>query len=297
MNRPHIIRRHYFIRAVILLGLALYIGYLSRSNLLHYYIAPDMEIWIRYSAIPLAIMSLCLAYQALFRKETALCDCDRPLSVSLFKNTAMYGLFLLPLLLGTLLPDQALGSMAAAKKGMTLGSPLLSYSSDQLDRVFQAPDPYNSEFAEVAKIIYPQEIIDVTPEAYSEIVGAIELFHDQFVGKKIKISGFIYEDRTIQQDHEFILGRFLVQCCTADANPFGIMIKTDQLNLLEHELSALQQDNWIVVEGIVASGFKNGKEIVAIAATDISLIPAPDTPYVYPNGDVMNYFESELGSP
>ncbi|MNM81884.1 hypothetical protein D3C81_938990 [compost metagenome] len=279
MNRPHIIRRHYFIRSLILLGFALYIGYLSRSDSLHYYIAPDMVTWITYSTIPLTIMSLSLAYQALFHKANKLCDCERPLSQSIYKNISIYGLFLFPLLLGILLPDQALGSMAAAKKGMTLGSPALS--SDQLSTMFKAPDKYNVEFAEIAKIIYQQKIIEVKPEVYSEIIGAIELFKDQFVGKKIKISGFVYADQSLKQDHEFILGRFLVQCCTADANPFGVLIITDQ------SIESLQKDSWIEVQGVLRTELREGKEIIAISAEQITQISRPDTPYVYPSGDAI----------
>ncbi|SDF92045.1 TIGR03943 family protein [Fontibacillus panacisegetis] len=279
MNRPHIIRRHYFTRSLILLGFALYIGYLSRSDSLHYYIAPDMITWITYSTIPLTIMSLSLAYQALFHKEDKLCDCERPLSQSSFKNISMYGLFLFPLLLGILLPDQALGSMAAAKKGMTLGSPVLS--SVQLSSMFKAPDKYNTEFAEIAKIIYQQQVIEVNPEVYSEIIGAIELFKDQFVGKEIKISGFVYEDHSLKQNHEFILGRFLVQCCTADANPFGVLITSNQ------SIASLQKDSWIEVQGVLRTEIRKGKEIIAISADQITQIPRPDTPYVYPNGDAI----------
>lgn len=123
MNHSRIIRRHYWARALILLGFALLIAHLTQSGALHYYIGPRMEPLLRFCPIPLVVMAVCLAYQALFQRSAALCDCERPLSVSRWKNVTVYGLFLLPLLLGTLLPDQALGSSAAAKKGMSLNSP------------------------------------------------------------------------------------------------------------------------------------------------------------------------------
>ncbi|MNM94351.1 hypothetical protein D3C81_1067490 [compost metagenome] len=166
---------------------------------------------------------------------------------------------------------------------MTLGSPVLS--SDQLSTMFKAPDKYNLEFANIAKIIYQQQVIEVKPEVYSEIIGAIELFKDQFVGKKIKISGFVYEDHSLKQNHEFILGRFLVQCCTADANPFGVLITTDQ------SIDSMQKDSWVEVQGVLRTELRDGKKIIAITAEQITQIPRPDTPYVYPNGDVMR----ELG--
>lgn len=129
MNHPRVIRAHYFARSLILLGFALFIAHLSKAGALKYYIAPTMEPYIRYCPIALVLMAVSLAYQALFQKAAVLCDCERPLSASSWKNAAVYGLFLLPLLLGALLPDQALGSSAAAKRGMSLTSPSLPQSN------------------------------------------------------------------------------------------------------------------------------------------------------------------------
>lgn len=288
MNHPRVIRAHYFARSLILLGFALFIARLSGSGALHYYIAPRMEPLIRYSPIPLAVMAVCLAYQALFQKSAALCDCERPLSVSRWKNGVVYGLFLLPLLLGTLLPDQALGSFAAAKKGMSLSSPLLA--AERLEDIFQTPDPYNAEFAELAKRLYPEEIIEVRPEIFSETIGAVELFQEQFRGKKVKLSGFVYQEPGAEaSDREFILGRFLVQCCTADSAPFGIVVTSEQ------PLRQLEQDAWLEVEGTIEPQTRQGKEIITVAAERIREIPRPDTPYVYPSGDSVEAWESQMG--
>ncbi|WP_059051528.1 TIGR03943 family putative permease subunit [Paenibacillus senegalimassiliensis] len=284
MNQPLIIRRHYLIRAFILLGFALFIAYLTRSGALYFYIAPRMEPLIRYVPIPLVVMAVCLAYQALFQRSAALCDCERPLSVSGWKNTAVYGLFLLPLLLGSLLPNQELGSFAAAKKGMSLSSPLLA--SEQLEEIFKAPDPYNTEFAALAQRLYPEPIIEVKPEIFSETIGAIELFQDKFRGKKIRLSGFVYQNEDlIKESKEFVLGRFLVLCCTADSSPFGVIITSDQ------PISGLAKDAWLEVEGIIEPQTRQGKSMITIKAQRLSAIERPATPYVYPNGDSIQVWD------
>ncbi|MGG6312317.1 TIGR03943 family putative permease subunit [Paenibacillus macerans] len=288
MNHPRVIRAHYFVRSLVLLGFALFIAHLTSSGSLHYYIAPRMEPLVRYSPIPLAVMAICLAYQALFQSSTALCDCERPLSVSSWKNGVVYGLFLFPLLLGTLLPDQAMGSSAAAKKGMSLSSPLLA--AEQLEEIFKAPDPYNAEFAELAKRLYPEEIIEVRPEIFSETIGAIELFQDRFRGKKVKLSGFVYQEPGAAADaHEFILGRFLVLCCTADSAPFGIVITSGQ------PLGRLAKDAWLEVEGTIEPQTREGKQIITVKAENIREIARPDTPYVYPSGDSVEAWDNSSG--
>lgn len=281
MNHPRVIRAHYFARSLILLGFALFIAHLSKAGALKYYIAPSMEPYIRYCPIALVLMAVSLAYQALFQKAAVLCDCERPLSTSSWKNAAVYGLFLLPLLLGALLPDQALGSSAAAKRGMSLTSPLSA--AEQLEATFKAPDPYNAEFAELAKRLYPEEIIEIRPEIFSETVGAIELFQDQFRGKKVKLSGFVYQ---APNAHEFILGRFLVMCCTADAAPFGVVVTSAE------PLRNIRADAWLEVEGTIEPQIRQGKNIITVAAEQVKEIPRPDTPYVYPSGDSVKVWES-----
>lgn len=117
MNDSRSIRFHYLLRAVILLAFALYIGHLVQQDALHYYVAPKLARWVQLCPIPLTLMALSLAIQALFGKGNVLCDCEHRLPHSIFKSTALYGLFLFPLLLGFALPDRALGSMAASKRG------------------------------------------------------------------------------------------------------------------------------------------------------------------------------------
>ncbi|RCX20344.1 putative repeat protein (TIGR03943 family) [Fontibacillus phaseoli] len=276
MKEGPVFRSHELIRALILLGFALYIARLSATGYLQYYVAPEMYPWLRLSVIPLVALSLNLAYRALFGTKNGMdCHCERPVAGSKLKHSAIYALFILPLLLGSLLPDKALGVTAASKKGMILGSPVLT--REQLDGKFKAPDKYNVEFAELAKLLYVQEPIEVKPEIYSEIVGAIQLFKEEFKGKKIRLSGFVYRDEGMSPDHEFVLGRFLVQCCTADAYPFGVPIR------LQTNHPAIRNDAWLEVEGNLITEIREGREVIAVAAERVTEIPRPDTPYIYLN--------------
>lgn len=278
MNDARSIRFHYGLRAGILLAFALYIGQLVQKDALHYYIAPKLAIWVQLCPIPLTLMALSLTIQALFGKGNALCDCEHRLPHSIFKSTALYGLFLFPLLLGFLLPDRALGSMAAAKKGISLSS--MPSESGNVVR-FENIDPYHEELTELAKILYTQPTIQVYSAIFSETLGAIDMYKHQFEGKEISISGFLYRDPRLMPEHYFAVSRFLVQCCTADAAPFGVLVDAG-------ELKSLPSDTWIEVRGKLQVTQYKGQEIIQIRADAITAITQPATPYIYTSDNAIS---------
>ncbi|MEK4104367.1 MULTISPECIES: TIGR03943 family putative permease subunit [unclassified Paenibacillus] len=286
MNDSRSIRFHYLLRAVILLAFALYIGHLVQQDALHYYVAPKLARWVQLCPIPLTLMALSLAVQALFGKGSVLCDCEHRLPHSFFKSTALYGLFLFPLLLGFLLPDRALGSMAAAKKGISLSSlPTEAKNSAR----FESIDPYHEELTELAKILYAQPVVPVYSAIFSETLGALEMYKQQFAGKEITISGFLYRDQGEHSENSFAIGRFLVQCCTADATPFGILVDSGKLK-------SLPTDTWIEVRGKLQVVSYKGQEIMQISAESITPIKQPATPYIYTSPDSITAWKELEGS-
>ncbi|WP_157685496.1 TIGR03943 family putative permease subunit [Paenibacillus donghaensis] len=120
MNNSRSIRVHYLFRSVLLLALALYIAQLAEHNALLYYVTPKLARWVKLCPVLLVPMALSLALQAVSGRSSALCDCEQRLPRSVWRSAALYALFLIPLLLGYLLPDRTLLSTAAASKGLTL---------------------------------------------------------------------------------------------------------------------------------------------------------------------------------
>ncbi|WP_052088042.1 TIGR03943 family putative permease subunit [Paenibacillus wynnii] len=271
MNDSRSIRMHYSLRAFILLSFALYIGHLVHQDTLHYYVTPKLASLVKLCPIPLAAMAFSLTVQALFGKSSALCNCDQHLPRSNLRSITLYSLFLFPLLLGFLLPDRALGSVSASKKGVSL-----SYVASE--QKFMSSDPYQEEFAKLAKILYEQPVISVYPEIFSETFGAIDRYRQAFEGKEIIVSGFLYPNETAAHDHSFAVSRFLVQCCTADATPFGIMVNPGTP-------ISLPADTWIEVRGKLHIVPYKGQEIMQINAMSITPISQPSTPYIYTSPD------------
>jgi putative membrane protein len=321
---------HFLARALILCGFAVYILYLVRSGHISYYIAPRMEIYVKLSAVGLYVIAAYQGYSAyrIFRGQQIDCDCRHEPSKSVLLSGIIYGLFLFPILLGFILPDTAVGSALAAKKGMNLSGSAnilkivkpvngniqtaegsnVNPSSDDSFNPANAPagalpppetetgqdntslspedqqikdklklDPYSEDFAKFAIQLYKKDIIKVKDKGFVEVLSTLEMFKDSYVGKPIKISGFVYREQAMSQN-QFSVSRFQIQCCSADALPFGVLVQFDHAE-------KFAKDNWIQLTGTINKTTYNGKEVIMIHASKVEKISAPAQEYVQVQGD------------
>lgn len=319
MNSTFSIRCQYGMRSLLMTGLAVYIITLQHTGALHYYLAPHMQKLLLLCPVPLMFIALAMTWHVIVgsRDGEDVCDCEHPLPQSWFKKTLVYGMLLIPLLFGSLLPNQALGSDMAAKKGMsftypnpdirrktdiqttnTPASSLLStpsftptslplkgkWSQEALDKLFVPPDEYNVEFAELAKRLYQQPIIQIHPEIFSETIGAIELYKHAFQGKKVQVTGFVYKDDNLPGKGLFAVGRFLVMCCTADAMPFGIIVQSQNP-------PSFDKDTWVTIEGTLHATQKDNAPVLEIRSDKITTVKQPESPYVYTQADSVATYD------
>lgn len=287
---------HYLLRAAILAGFAMYILYLVRSDNILFYIAPRMIIYVKLSAIgfyAIAVYQIFHAIHSYFGKKID-CDCDHSPSRSWVRNSAAYSLFILPLLLGFSLPDSAMGSALAAKRGVNLGSsqtttlnvnvnkPAAGQGQAEVDPKLQAlfkADKYNEGFAQLGMKLYKKELIEVKEEGFIEILSSLDLFMNNFIGKKIEISGFVYHEDDMKAN-QFVVARFSISCCTADGSPFGMMVQSTQAQ-------KFAKDTWVKITGTINKTTYNGIEIMTLIADKVEKTNASRTPYVYPNYDYI----------
>lgn len=303
---------HHLIRAVILTGFAMYIVFLVRSGNLTLYIAPRMTIYVKLSAIGLyatAIYQLYAALQVWAGRRTAACECNHEPPLSITKNVLIYGMFVLPLALGFTLPDAALGSSAAAKKGVNFaGADLLNAGSApssrtpglppaanavqeepqakptpggpkteaELDAMFPA-DNYTEAHAKYGKKLYHEEVISVPEKQFIETLTTLDLYRQNYMGKTVEISGFVHRQEGMTKD-QFALSRFAMNCCSADALPYGLMISYPRA-------ATYNNDVWLKVRGELTEEMFDGNPIIVLKAKQIQAIAAPESPYVYPDYD------------
>lgn len=327
---------HHFIRAFILIGLALYIAYLVSTEHLIYYISPRMAPFVKISAFLLYMLSVHQFYFAImgvWKKHVNLCSCSHIPEKFSFRSVIMYILFIFPLTLGLLLPDQMLSSVMADQKGMRLSATATMSNVQQVkstladqsensnqqtnealttetlpEKEQEAPkeleeleelenleeqkeeedpanleemealfpyDPFTKAYAKYAMSIYDAELIKVEEHSFTEILTTLDLYLDNFIGKKIEITGFVYRTDAMN-DQQFAVGRFAMICCSADAAPYGVFSEFALAN-------QYKSDEWITVTGTIGKTNFNGFEIMKIDVTSIQKAEAPSEPYVYPN--------------
>ena len=282
---------HHLLRAAILTGFAMYIIYLVRTGNLTLYIAPRMVIYVKLSAMGLyatAIYQLFKAYQIWKgNKPVEDCDCDHIPSSSVTKNTLIYGLFILPIALGFLLPSSTLGSSLASKKGMHLSGaeslleqpayvPGEVKTGKELDKLFPF-DETTKAYAVYGKQLYKQAVITVPDNNYVETLTTLDMYRSAFTGKTIEISGFVYRQEGMDKN-QFAVSRFVMNCCSADSVPYGLLIDFPRA-------AAYKNDVWIKVRGTLKEGSFEGKKVSILETQQVQFIEKPDSPYVYPNYD------------
>jgi uncharacterized repeat protein (TIGR03943 family) len=113
-----------------------------------------------------------------------------------------------------------------------------------------------------------------------ETMTTLEMFMDKFIGKKVEISGFVYREDKMKAN-QFVVARLAMQCCSADASPFGLLIESAQAE--SHAL-----DSWVKITGTLGTTIYNDSDLMKIAAASIEKINASKTPYVYPDYNFLN---------
>ncbi|HZG56980.1 TIGR03943 family putative permease subunit [Paenibacillus sp.] len=284
---------HYAFRAALTGGFAFYIVHLVRSDKLLLYIAPKMETFVKLAAVALSMIAVYFAFaafRALSGEQAADCGCEHGPSKSAFRNVATYLLFAAPLLFGWFVPDTIMGSNLVDKKGIVL-SVADSDDSDAEKKtsnangapteggMFYSEDLYEKQYSSFAESLYLQDPIVIEASAYLEASTAIDLFLPAFLGKRVEIVGFVYKQEDMT-DRQFVVARLAMECCSADSTPYGFLVDWP-------DAAKLAEDQWVTVEGVIRTTDYGGIEIASIAATRVTPVETPSTPYVYPNYDIL----------
>jgi putative membrane protein len=281
---------HYLFRGLLTGGFSLYIIYLVQTEALIYYIAPRMQWMVQLSAVVLALIAVYFLFATWLQLQGRHihCDCDHTPKKSLWKNTIAYSFFLAPLLFGYFIPDTVMGSHVVDQKGIQLNinetSIDVSQSNSRVSATtdltqFSSDDPFIQQYSAFAQQLMLREPIIVEEHAYLETSTAIDLFMQVFQGKSIQIDGFVYVQDGMSPT-QFVVARLAMECCSADATPYGFMVEWP-------EAAQLLPDTWVRVSGVIGASQYFDTEIVTIIAEEIEQINAPESPYVYPNYDLL----------
>jgi len=231
-------------KSVVLIALSVFFIYSIASGNLTNYINERFA-WLSYVAAGLfLLLGIANSVDILMHRDYALLD--RSHAPITWKVIAIVAI---PLVLGTLVPSRPLG-WAAAAGGVSLSAASVTkattFTTDPMKwnvldwlRAFNMSDDVNS-----------------------------------FNGKQANVIGFVYREGTYP-DNEFMVARFTVSCCVADASAIGLPVIAD--NAQDYPA-----DTWVQISGTLKVGKFKGDNWPILQAATIEKISQPEHPYLYP---------------
>lgn len=97
----------------------------------------------------------------------------------------------------------------------------------------------------------------------------------EFNGQEAEVIGFVYRDATLRGTDNFMVVRFVLSCCVADARPLGLMVENPDSDM------ELSQDTWVRVTGKFEIRTIDGVDTPVLVGETIEITSQPDQPYLY----------------
>lgn len=164
-------------------------------------------------------------------------------------------LILLPVVLGVLVPPQPLGTAALANREVNI-----TRQGSSLPAAVRAA---------AAKNAADKNVLDWL----NTFAGAPD--PDQaFAGQPANVVGFVFRDERFARD-QFMVTRFVVSCCVADANVAGMVVQWPAA-------AELPADQWVTVSGVLQAGTLGNESVPVLAAQSVTRAEVPQQPYLYP---------------
>ena len=112
-----------------------------------------------------------------------------------------------------------------------------------------------------------------------DILDWLQYFHSMdnpsaLAGERADLSRFVYRDSQLAEN-QFVLSRFVISCCAADAFAVGMVVEWPGA-------SGLSSDEWVAVQGTIFVVGSGENQSLEIQADMVDPIPPPNQPYLFP---------------
>lgn len=238
------------LKIAIFISLGLFLVSRLLNGSLNFYTHPRFNGLTMATAVALIIVGLVYARQQWLLVKTHGRSTPNPQELSWLA----IGLLALPVLLGGSVTPRPLGATAFQNREIDIGMP----SSVQA--------PSGSKLAVIATA------------GERNILDWLYLFQRSndpatFNGEEVHLIGFVYRDSRFETD-QFMVSRFTISCCAADAMPVGLIVQWP-------EADQLPTDQWVEVKGYLQASTFADSPIPMIIADEITETDAPAQPYLY----------------
>lgn len=307
---------HAYLRGIILIGFMLLLIGLVTSGKLSYYVAPKMHIFVYFAIAIFGVLGVMQFFRRSEGQHGDGCGCgaDHTPKGKPIKHFLIYMLFIIPLLTGFMMPEKAMDSSVAEKRGIRYGSGLYAKPAQQtedgkvvateeidVEAYLEDPEGYIKQMEENVKKENPVETYDVTDyykkfgkeqlskdkvvvtsEHYLDMMSVLDIYLDDFIGKELETTGFVYREEGMGND-QAVIARFSMNCCSADAVVYGTIVKGDQV-------AKLETDTWYTVTGIIDETEYNNVRLPFIKVESLKKIKPLKDPYVYPSAESLGAY-------
>ncbi len=247
-HEPHDHRREtaqQWVKVALMLGLGVYLIYnIASGNITNY--VNERFAWLSYVAAGLFVLIGLFSAAHLLQDRRRAHGHDHthaPISWGVLAILAV------PLVLGTLLPSRPLGAEAVSGDMRISAAAMMSGAQG-----FTVP---------------PEE---------RNVLDWLRAFNSgdyhEFEGMPADLIGFVYSEPTFDEN-TFMVARFAISCCVADANALGVPVYWTQGE-------PLPQGEWIRVKGNFSLASFRGDDVPVLQAETIDVVAQPEHPYLYP---------------
>jgi len=239
-----------WLKALLLIGLGVYFVYnIGSGNILNY--VNVRFAWLSYVAAALFLLIGSFSIWHLLRDhDHDEHDHNHDGHVHTPISWGVLALLAVPLVLGTLIPSQPLGAEAVSGN-LTSSAATVGSATVQTFNV---------------------------PPLQRNVLDWLRAFNTadtkQFNGQPADVIGFVYTEPTFDKN-EFMIARFSITCCVADATAIGLPVYWDKA-------ADLPQGQWIEIKGTFAPGTFKGSTTPVLQAASIDSVAQPEHPYLYP---------------
>jgi putative membrane protein len=255
-RRKQYLDAHALLRSVILGGFLALLVWLVTTRQLSLYINPRFNTLIElsgYVLLPMLIVQL--------------------LSVIRYRSIGDYAAghehhgksgylpFVVFLVVAYMVPGNTLDASLVDNKGLN------SRLATVVNSVKDMPRPLAAELRSTRSI-------KVTDRTYVEVMSEIEWFPQDYTGKEITVTGFVFRPPGVS-GNQFSLVRYVIVCCAADALPYGVLCELAGAD-------KLRQGTWLTLTGTIRMSRHGSKDVPAIKVTSHKAIEQPKKPYVFP---------------
>lgn len=160
-----------------------------------------------------------------------------------------------------------------------IGDKVLESSENIPDVPLEHPEGFEVQerpeeiYAQLEKEMLEMDTIQFTEENYIAMTTILDQNPEKFVGKKVEILGFVFREHDFDEN-QFVVARFGLSCCVADASVFGTLASYPDAN-------QIGDDKWVKLEGTLTTTIYQDWTLPSIDVSNIEVVEQPEAPYVY----------------